>query len=105
VTETDVPLRDDPYELLGLKPGAGETEIRAAYVAAIKEHPAESEPELYEKLRKAFAILRDPVERACFELTAVTPTRPLDDLLGDSVEERRFAGPDAWQAVLKGVRR
>jgi len=92
----------NPFEILGVRPGASEEEIRAAYVAAIREHPAEKEPELFEKLRRAFEILRDPVERAAFELEAVAPLRSLEDLLKGASGQRRFAGLEAWLAVLRG---
>jgi len=91
-----------PFAVLGVRPGASDEEIRQAYVAAIREHPAEKEPELFEKLRTAFELLRDPVEKASMELAEIVPTRPLDNLVQGIAEERRFAGIDAWLAVLKG---
>jgi len=36
------------------------------------------------------------------ELAEIVPTRPLDNLVQGIAEERRFAGIDAWLAVLKG---
>ena len=90
----------DPREVLGIPPNATEDQIRAAYLAKVKEYSPERSPEEFEKVRDAYEILRDPRRRARHLLLSADPTSPLASLLADA-PERRFAGPDPWLEVLK----
>jgi len=90
----------DPREVLGIPPNATEDQIRAAYLAKVKEYSPERSPEEFEKVRDAYEILRDPRRRARHLLLSADPTSPLVSLLTDA-PERRFAGPDPWLEVLK----
>lgn len=47
------------YEILGLKPGASEIEIKKAYFKMIRLHPPESDPEQFQKIREAYEQLKD----------------------------------------------
>ena len=89
------------FTVLGLPADATETEIRAAYLRAIKEHPPETSPEQFEKIRDAYEELRDPRKRAR-ESLAIDPDMPVVTLLSDGAKERRFLGPELWIAALKG---
>jgi curved DNA-binding protein CbpA len=51
----------DPYELLGLGREASEAEIRARYLALVREFPPDRAPERFAEIRAAFEKLRDPL--------------------------------------------
>lgn len=92
----------DPQEILGIPAGAGEEEIRAAYLRKVKEHPPERSPEEFEKIRDAYETLRDPRRRMRNMLLAADPGAPLASLLDGQPPRRRFVGADPWLEVLKG---
>lgn len=63
----------DPYETLGLKPGADEGAIRASYLALVRRFPPEREPERFAEIRTAYERLSNPtarVERQLFDVQA-----------------------------------
>ena len=92
----------DALEILGVSDGAGEEEIRAAYLRKVKEHPPERSPEEFEKIRDAYEKLRNPRQRMRAMLLADDPAAPLVSLLDGAPPARRFVGPDPWLEVLKG---
>jgi curved DNA-binding protein CbpA len=91
----------DAFETLGLATNAGEEEIRAAYLRKVKEHPPESSPEEFEKIRDAYETLRDPRKSMRKLLLAADPAAPLASLFEGLPPERRFTGPEPWLEVLK----
>jgi curved DNA-binding protein CbpA len=91
----------DPRQVLGIEANASEEEIRAAYLRRIKEHPPDSSPEEFERIRDAYETLRDPRRRAQSLLFAVDPEAPMTSLIADRRTERRFVGPSPWLAALK----
>jgi curved DNA-binding protein CbpA len=92
----------DPRQVLGVGYGANEEEIRAAHLRKVKEHPPESSPEEFERIRDAYEALRDPRRRAQTLLFAVNPEAPLVSLLAGRPQQRRFVGPGPWLAAMKG---
>ena len=92
----------DARQVLGIGYDAGDEQIRAAYLRKIKEHPPETSPEQFERIRDAYEILRDPRRRARDLLLSVDPDVPLVSLLDGVAPARRFTGPLPWQQVLKG---
>jgi hypothetical protein len=102
MAKTDTkPAPQSPWQVLGLAPGATETEIRAAYAALVRECSVQTPSERSEELRRAFDALRDPVDRACHELEALAPEGALDKVIEHSKFQRRFVGPDLWLAIIK----
>jgi curved DNA-binding protein CbpA len=95
---------DDPRKVLGISPQAGDEEIRAAYLRKVKEYPPDRAPREFEKVRDAYEALRDPRRRTRHLLLSADPEQPLVSLLQGRDSERRFMGPDAWQAVLRETR-
>ncbi|MCU1238824.1 MAG: heat shock protein DnaJ domain protein [Candidatus Solibacter sp.] len=96
--------QDDPRQVLGISPEAGDEEIRAAYLRKVKEYPPDRAPAEFEKVRDAYESLRDPRRRVSAML-AVDPHQPLAKLLDGRAGERRFLGPDPWLALLREQKR
>ena len=92
---------EDPEEILGVAPYAGDKEIRAAYLRMVKENPPDRSPAAFERVRDAYEILRDPHRRALNMLLSVDPDVPMVSLLPVHSRERRFTGPGPWLAVLR----
>lgn len=57
--ETSTPT--DPFVTLGVAPEAGEEEIRARYLALVKQFPPDREPAKFRDIRGAFEAARDPL--------------------------------------------
>jgi len=89
----------DPYQILGIEPESSDEEIRAAYLKKIREHPPEGDAEAFERVRDAYAELRDPRERTRKRLFGENPLRPLTTLMEGRKPLRRFTGPKLWLAV------
>jgi curved DNA-binding protein CbpA len=92
---------EDPREILGVAPNAGDEEIRAAYLLKVKENPPDRSPAAFERIRDAYEILRDPRRRALHMLLSADPDAPLVSLLPARTRERRFTGPGPWLAVIR----
>jgi curved DNA-binding protein CbpA len=94
-------MNEDPRDVLGIGPDAGDEEVRAAYLRKVKEFPPDRSPREFERVRDAYEILRDPRRRTLHMLTSADPRQPLASLLEGRQSERRFTGPEPWLAVLK----
>src|SRR5688572_13188137 len=75
----------DYYDTLGVEPGAGETEIKAAYRRlARKYHPDVSKEagaeEKFKAVNEAYEALRDPEKRAAYDQLRARGYRPGDDV-------------------------
>src|SRR4051794_13681420 len=94
----------EPREILGVSASATEEEIRAAYLRKIKEHPPDTSPEEFERIRDAWDTLRDPRRRARSLLLTVNSEAPFTSLIAGRRAARRFVGPEPWLAALKWTR-
>jgi curved DNA-binding protein CbpA len=92
---------NDAEEVLGVAANATEEEIRAAYLQKIREHPPDTSPEEFERIRDAWETLRNPRRRARSLLLAADPAAPMTLLLKGREASRQFTGPAPWFAVLK----
>jgi curved DNA-binding protein CbpA len=96
----NAPASSDPYLVLGLTPAANDEQIRAAYLAKLKQYPPDRAPAEFELVRDAYELLRDRRRRARHTLFSVNPDAPLESLL-EGMDTRQFVGPGPWLAVLK----
>jgi DnaJ-class molecular chaperone len=92
----------DPFEILGIPREAGDDEIRAAYLAKVRQCPPDRSPEQFERVRDAYEKLRDPRARIRHRLFSVDPGAALSSVFAEAVPPRRFVGPVPWLEVLKG---
>ncbi len=95
----------DPYRLLGLREGAGDAEIRAAYLAAVRACPPEHDRRRFEQVRAAYEAIADEPRRlahALFDTGAPTA----DDLIAALRADWRAARPEeaTLLRVLVGAR-
>jgi len=91
----------NPYAVLGVCPEADDEQIRAAYLAKLKQFPPDRAPVEFEQVRDAYELLRDRRRRAQYTLFSTNPDAPLESLLEGMENQRPFAGPAPWLAVLK----
>src|SRR5271167_2395571 len=97
----ETPPASDPYAVLGISLNADDERIRAASVAKVKQFPPDRPPAEFEEVRDAYNLLRDRRGRAQHTLFSIDPEAPLQSLLEGIDNDRRFAGPGPWLAVLK----
>ena len=91
----------NPYEVLGVGPEANDEQIRTAYLVKVKQFPPDQAPAAFEQIRDAYGLLRDHRQRARYTLFSVNPDAPLASLFEGMENQRPFAGPGPWLAVLK----
>ncbi len=92
---------EDPRQVLGIGPEAGDNEIRAAYLRKVKQFPPDRSPQEFERVRDAYEALRDPRQRTRHLLLSADPKQPLASLVREQPSARRFTGPGPWLAVLQ----
>src|SRR5262249_837234 len=92
----------NPFEILGVSPDATDDEIRAAYLARVRECPPDRSPEQFEKIRDAYEKLRDPRARIRHRLFSVDPAASFCSGFAEAAPPRRFVGAGPWLDVLKG---
>jgi curved DNA-binding protein CbpA len=95
----------DAYAVLGVDTDATEEEIRRAWLAGVREHPPDRDPEGFRRLREAYDHLRDPLERRAERLFGRPGVSTLTDLAGLLTTERRWLGPEAWLRLLRDSNR
>ena len=95
----------NPFATLGLDETAADAAVRAAYLAAVRAHPPDRDPEGFQRARGAYDAIRDEDRRLELRLFGPPPLEPLEALLDAFPDERRHAGPDPWLAVLREPRR
>jgi len=89
------------WEVLGVSPGADETELRKAYLAKLRLHPPDRDPEMFEIIRDAYNVARRPEVRVEKLMAAGSVRTSLASLLDDVPDERAHVGCTPWLAVLK----
>jgi DnaJ-domain-containing protein 1 len=94
-------LDENPHTIIGVTPDATPEEIRAAYLNKIKEYPPERFAAEFERIRDAYAILRDARDRSRLMLQSINPEAPLETLLDHRKQTRHFVGPEAWLAAMR----
>lgn len=67
----------DPFAALGLTASATEADIRSAWRKAAREHPPETDPAGFERVRAAYERIRDTAALARSVLDAPPPALPV----------------------------
>ena len=92
---------DKARAVLGVGADATDEQLRAAYLAKVREHPPDRDPEAFERVRDAYDQLRDPLLRARQVMGGPSPMAPLPSLFETGKPSRRFVGPGPWLDALK----
>lgn len=79
----------DAYEVLGLKAGASEAEVRRRYLELVRQHPPDREPERFAAVRAAYDQVRDPVERLRVKLFDLHSHDSIEEILADATQRVR----------------
>ncbi len=95
---TDSP---DPRTILGVSLEADDEEIRTAYLRKIKEFPPDRSPAEFERVRDAYALLRDPRKRIEWMLLSAEADESLVNLLNMRPAARNFVGPEVWLEAMR----
>ena len=90
-----------PHEVLGLATDASEEQVRAAYLAKVKEFPPDRDAGQFEKVRDAYDTLRDPRKRAKALFDGRPFEAPLAEMFKNLKPRRVFTGPKPWLEALK----
>lgn len=97
---------DSPFAVLGVTPSASDREIRSAYFVALRQHPPESDPEGFKRVRKAYEALKDQRGRLKAQLfgSLVLPeVPPWEELLGDVRNSLALPNPADLRQSLRRV--
>lgn len=81
----------DPYEVLGLPPGADESAVRQRYLQLVREFPPDREPERFAAIRAAYDELRDPARLLSQRLFSSRSNDSFDSLRAELVKRLRTA--------------
>ncbi len=57
-------IDSDPYTVLGLTRQATLLDVKKAYFKLVRQHPPESDPDAFRRIRSAYEALRTPQARA-----------------------------------------
>lgn len=91
----------DPYKALGVDSGnATDETIRKAYMEAIKKHPPDRDPEMFEKIRNAYDLIDVEQKRIQIELFGLKNKNKLFEYMPEN-ESRPRAGAALWIAAIE----
>ncbi|MCL4441528.1 MAG: DnaJ domain-containing protein [Firmicutes bacterium] len=62
------PKIENYYKILGTNASASQETIKRKYIELVKAYPPETHPEEFQRIRRAFETLRDPVKRSEYDL-------------------------------------
>jgi DnaJ-class molecular chaperone len=86
------------YLMLGLEPGATDEQIRLRYLALLKAHPPEGDPQRFQDITKAYERIKDRRSRIRHQLFGYRTTT---DVEGSLAYLARAAQPVRKRADLQ----
>lgn len=80
------------YKILGTTAKISNRRIKEKYIQAVKKHPPETDPEGFEKVRRAYETLKDPEKRKQYDLMRKygTNVEELMDKAYDAMDQMNF---------------
>jgi curved DNA-binding protein CbpA len=83
---------NDPYEIMGLRPDASESEIRQRFLELVRAHPPDRSPERFAQVHAAYEALCDPARRIAEQLfTIETRNDSFESIVADLRDRLRDA--------------
>ena len=67
-------MTNDPFAVLGVDENAGDEAIKQSYLALVRAHPPDREPERFQEFRRAFEAIRGERERLEVKLLQTSST-------------------------------
>ena len=52
-------MNEDAYKVLGVSRDASQEEIKRAYFRMVRQHTPDSDPEMFQEIRRAYEALKD----------------------------------------------
>ena len=89
------------FVVLGVSSEATDSELREAYLSKIKEHPKDKDPDGFERVKKAWKKVREPIVKAMETLDYIDPDQTIAERCAIDSGTRQFAGPGPWLNVIK----
>lgn len=77
---------NNAHQILELKPGATQEELRKKYLALVRQYPPDRDPEKFRDIHAAYQLLADPLAQAT---ALLTPSRDKPDLMAVIVEAEK----------------
>lgn len=74
----------DPYTIFDLPPDSDDDTIRRRYLALVRTHTPERDPEHFSAIREAYEILRDPINRTRYRLFEVGKGDSIDAIVKEA---------------------
>ena len=62
------PKLENFYKILGIRANATQASIKQKYISSVKSFPPETYPEEFQKIRRAYETLKDPLKRRQYDL-------------------------------------
>lgn len=95
------PTIEDPWSVLDVSEQADKDQIRAAYIEKVKQFPPDRCGEQFERIRDAYAQLKDPHHIRMRAILGESPSASLASLLDSHTPQRHYVGPAAWLEVIE----
>jgi tetratricopeptide (TPR) repeat protein len=89
------------YKILGTTAGASQETIKRKYIELVKAFPPETHPEEFQRIRRAFETLRDPVKRSEYDLMRKYGNR-IEKIMDEAL---KFMGEEQWEKASILLRR
>lgn len=92
-----------PYILFDLEDNPSDDDIRRAYRQMIQQYPPETHPVEFQEISDAYNLIKDPEERASFNLFGFLPesVERVPDIITDDENCRNRVGCKLWMDLLK----
>jgi curved DNA-binding protein CbpA len=92
---------NDPYETLGLRRDADESEIRRRYLELVREFPPDRAPERFTAVHAAYEAVRDPARRLESRLFQTETTDDSFEAIANDLRSRLRQSRLPVDALLK----
>ena len=96
---TRKPKVENYYKILGVRANATQDAIKKKYIEMVKAFPPETHPEEFQRIRRAYETLRDPVRRSEYELQRKYGGQ-LEKIMEESFEFMEAGQPDKAVKLL-----
>lgn len=100
---SSLPVSDNPFEVLGVAKDVSDKDLKKRYFALLREFPPETHPDEFNRVQRAFEVLKDPEQRA-----QADKKEPYEDVaepyrsrLREALEQLHGGQVDLARAALK----